>query len=109
MRVPLHLAPAVTIAAAILLPGSVSAYTIDGNRLLELCAAQDPICTGYAMGVADARNNDPHGISFCVPDGVAPKQLHELILKFLRNTPDRSFPAPLLVGGAFAQAFPCPR
>jgi hypothetical protein len=96
------------IATSVFLPRAASAQTIDGNRLLDLCAAQDPICTGYAMGVADARNNDPHGVSFCVPDGAAGKQLHDVVLKFLRKA-DRRFPVVLLVAGAFAEAFPCPK
>lgn len=108
MRVLLSVACAAMIAASAFLPRATSAQTIDGNRLLELCAAQDPICTGYAMGVADARNNDPHGVSFCVPDGVSGKQLHDVVLKFLRKS-DRRFPVALLVSGAFAEVFQCPK
>lgn len=108
MRVLLRVAYAVMIATSVFLPRTTSAQTIDGNRLLELCVAQDPICTGYAMGVADARNNDPHGISFCVPAGASGKRLHEVVLEFLRKS-DRRFPVALLVSGAFAEAFQCPK
>ena len=109
MRVLSNIVCAGIIAASSFCPRAGAADTIDGNRLLELCAAQDPVCTGYAMGVADARNNDPHGIAFCVPEGVSQAQLHEVVVKFLRKTADRRFPAALLVSGAFAEAFRCPR
>ncbi len=107
MRVLLRIACAMTIIACAVLPHAASGYTIDANKLFELCTAQDPICTGYVMGVADARNNDPNGVSFCIPDGVSKAQLYDVVLKYLRKYPDRRFPAPLLVSGAFAEVFQC--
>lgn len=107
MRVVSGVVWAMTIVAVAGIPRAASAYVLDGNTLLELCAAQDPICTGYVMGVADARNNDPNGISFCIPDGTPRTRLHDVVLTYLRKAADRRFPAPLLVSGAFAEVFQC--
>lgn len=107
MKVLLQVACVMTIVASAVLPRAASAFTLDGNQLFELCTAQNPLCTGYVMGVADARDNDQSGISFCIPGGVSKTQLHDVVLKYLRKNPDRRFPAPLLVSAAFAEVFQC--
>ena len=106
MRMLFRVACVLTIAVPA--APSASAFTLDANQLFELCAAQNPICTGYVMGVADARDNDRNGISFCVPPGASKAQLQEVVVNYLRKNPDRRFPAPLLVSAAFAEVFKCP-
>ncbi len=108
MRVLVRVACATLTVMSGFFATAASASTLDGNQLFELCTAQNPICTGYVMGVADARDRDPHGISFCIPDGASRAQLQDVVVTYLRRNPDRRFPAPLLVSGAFADAFPCP-
>lgn len=95
----------VTLAG--LFPTAVLAFQLDGNQLFELCSGQNPICAGYVMGVADARDRDPHGIQFCIPSGISPAQLQEVVIASLRNTPKRNFPASILVSGALAEKFQC--
>jgi hypothetical protein len=90
-----------------LFPAVVSAHQLDGNQLFELCSGDDQICTGYVMGVADARDGDSHGIQFCIPDGVPRAQLREIVVTYLRNSPKRSFPASIMVSGALAEKFQC--
>jgi hypothetical protein len=95
-------------AAVIAMPQSaILAATLDGNQLLELCAAQSPICTGYVMGIADAKDRDQHGITFCIPDGTSRTQLQDTVVAYLRKNTERRFPAHLLVSGALAEAYRC--
>ncbi len=107
MKVLSHVACAMIVVVAGVAPTAVSAYTLDGNQLFELCTAQNPICTGYVMGIADARDNDQNGISFCIPNGVSKTHLHDVVVKYLRKNPDHRYPAPLLVSAAFAEVFQC--
>lgn len=107
MRVVFYIACAMIVTVAGFLPSAVSAFTLDGNQLFELCAGQSPICTGYVMGIADAKDRDKQGISFCIPDGVSKTQLQDVVVNYLRKNTERRFPAPLLVGAALAEAFRC--
>lgn len=91
-----------------LFPATVSAFQLDGNQLLELCSGQNPLCTGYVTGVTDARDGDPHGIQFCIPEGVTQAQLQEVVVNYLRKSPKRSFPAAIMVSGALSEKFRCP-
>jgi hypothetical protein len=108
MKVLLRVAVATLLVGLCVFPHPASAATLDANQLLELCTGQNPICTGYVMGVADAKDRDQHGISFCIPNGVSRAQLQDVVVNFLRKNPQRSFPAALLVSAAFAEAFACP-
>ncbi len=90
-----------------LFPSAVLALTLDGNQLFELCSQQSQICTGYVMGIADAKDRDQHGISFCIPDGVSNARLQDVVVKYLSKNTEHRFPAPLLVSAALAEAFRC--
>ena len=109
MRV-LSWAAGVCFAAALAIPPTAArAATLDGNQLLELCTAQSPICTGYVMGVADAKDGDQHGIAFCIPDGTTRAQVQDAVVAYLRRNAERRFPAQLLVAGALAETYRCSR
>lgn len=97
----------VILAVVGLFPSAVSAFQLDGNQLLELCSGQGQICAGYVLGVADARDRDPHGIRFCIPQGVSTAQLQEVVVKHLRDSPKRTFPAAIMVSAAFAEKYHC--
>ncbi len=107
MRVVLYVACAVAVTIGFFFPKAVSAFTLDGNQLFELCSQQSQICTGYVMGIADAKDRDQHGISFCIPDGASKAQLQDVVLKYLSKNTERRFPAQLLVSAALAEAFRC--
>ena len=104
----MRLAWVMTVTLVAMVPAAVAAYQLDGNQLFEICSGQHQICTGYVMGVADARDRDTHGIAFCIPDGVSKAQLQEVVVTYLRNSPKRNFPAAILVSGALAEKFQCP-
>lgn len=62
---------------------------------------------GYVDGIADAAV----GLGYtCYPTGVAQAQIREIVLKYLRDHPERlDDPAPLLVLNGLFEAFPCKR
>jgi len=62
---------------------------------------------GYVDGIADAAV----GLGYtCYPTGVAQAQIREVVMKYLRDHPERlNDPAPLLVLNGLFEAFPCKR
>lgn len=62
---------------------------------------------GYLDGIADAAV----GLGYtCYPTGVTQEQIREVVMKYLREHPDRlNDPAPLLVLNGLIAAFPCKR
>lgn len=62
---------------------------------------------GYVDGIADAAA----GLGFtCYPEGDVKGQIREVVMKYLRDHPDRLHdPAPLLVLNGLFEAFPCNR
>jgi hypothetical protein len=62
---------------------------------------------GYVDGIADAA--DGLGL-ICYPKGIAQEQIREVVMKYLREHPDRlQDPAPLLVLNSLFEAFDCKR
>ena len=83
------------------------------------------LCTGFIWGVADGLllithtealaaqtniktiNSGPDPI-ICVPDGISPRDLTDIVLKYMNDNPaNMYFPAGLLVYYALGEAFPC--
>jgi hypothetical protein len=61
----------------------------------------------YVDGIADAAVGLGHA---CYPTGVDQAQIREVVMKYLRDHPDRlNDPAPLLVLNGLIEAFPCKR
>jgi len=62
---------------------------------------------GYVDGIADAAV----GLGYtCYPAGVAQAHTREVVMKYLRDHPERlNDPAPLLVLNSLFEAFPCKR
>jgi len=62
---------------------------------------------GYVDGIADAAA----GLGYaCYPNGVARDEIREVVLKYLRDHPERlGDPAALLVLNGLFEAFPCKR
>lgn len=62
---------------------------------------------GYLDGIADAAV----GLGYtCYPTEVTQAQLREVVMKYLRDHPERlNDPAPLLVLNGLLEAFPCKR
>lgn len=89
-----------------------------GARLLALCQADSPYCTGYVAGVADtlAPLSDVGGpippnslASFC-PGQMTVKQAISAFEKFAKSNPEGlQTNAAQLVGDALHLSFPCQR
>lgn len=89
-----------------------------GARLLQLCQTENPYCTGYVAGVADALApmSRPGGplppsslASFC-PTAMTVKQAILAFQKFAKNNPEgMQTNAAQLVGDALHEAYPCKR
>lgn len=114
---------ALTLACLIAVPvqaqpavGSRSFMT--GARLLEMCRTDNPTCTGYVAGVADALAplSEPGGplpansmASYC-PQNLTVKQAISEFQKFAKSNPEGlQINAALLVGDALHLAHPCER
>jgi len=81
---------------------------IDGNELQKACEsesnADDGFCVGYIIGAADAFLS----VGFICSKGIQYGQIRKVVLKYLRNNPERlHYSANSLVGVALAEAFPC--
>jgi hypothetical protein len=91
-----------------------------GNSLLSRCRSDASLadrqyCLGYVTGAADfaiqdERNNKAMD-KVCwinIPDGVTSGQLLEILVKYLREHPERlHYQGGYLIIEAFHQAFPC--
>jgi len=71
---------------------SRAALALTGNELLKRCedndAVQRAFCVGYVIGVADMVEEGPSGL-ICVATGVSNGQLSDIVVKFLRDHPER--------------------
>lgn len=95
---------------------------LTGNQLLTFCeqGARDPsseyLCLGYVAGAVDAVRATEVAINqlrgetglICVPVGVTPTQVRDVIIRRLRSNPtDRHFGASSLVLSAMMESYPC--
>ncbi|MDX3908549.1 MAG: Rap1a/Tai family immunity protein [Sphingobium sp.] len=86
-----------------------------GNTLLEKCQNKAPeyalACSAYIVGVVDGIKKDiflGRAPDNCWPKQLAAKEVHDLVVKYLKAYPDqRSFPASLTVSVALNDAYPC--
>jgi hypothetical protein len=86
-----------------------------GNTLLGKCQNKAPeyalACTAYIVGVVDGIKKDifiGRAPDNCWPKQLAAKDVHDLVVKYLKAYPDqRSFPASLTVSVALNDAYPC--
>ena len=91
--------------------------TESGNTLLAKCVGPPEgqlVCVGYTTGVYDminlleATNAVPK--RHCFPPGVTRLQIHDVVVRYLQDHPDRRHSgAAGLVGDALQEAWPCPR
>lgn len=94
-------------AAALLAAISAQASFFTGNDLLDLLGgteAKRGLAIGYIMGSFDVGDQVVH----CVPPGVKPMQLVDIIKKFLIEHPEhRHIPGDAAITGIIAGTFPC--
>jgi hypothetical protein len=83
-----------------------------GDELFDVCNVptvdprhfNDP-CSGYIAGASDVLNSQG---TVCTPKEVTVHQTVDVILNYLREHPaQRHMAAPMLIGAALGQAFPC--
>ncbi|WP_368428612.1 Rap1a/Tai family immunity protein [Sulfuricaulis sp.] len=97
-------------------PAFAQAY-VNGNRLLELLESRDVASRnaahGYIQGVVDAIWFTASAMStpmLCLPDGVTPGQLAEIIQNHYRRFPERRhYGASGEIYGAINEKFRCTR
>jgi len=91
---------------------------VTGARLLEMCKTQNPYCTGYVAGVADALaplsgpggQLPPNSLASYCPPKLTVKQAIAEFQKFAKNNPEgMQVDAAQLVGDALHLAYPCGR
>jgi hypothetical protein len=93
----------------------------DGNGLLQACAGSDEdqlLCLGYILGVRDTLEQMADLLSqvqkrdarvFCIPSEATKGQMIDLVVKFLRENPEKRHLFSVdLIGLAFQKAWPCP-
>jgi len=112
LTVPARAQPAVSAQPGLAGDGAF----ISGGRLLQMCQAQNPTCTGYVAGVVDALAplSGPGGAlpnnslaSFCAQKLTINQVIAEF-QKFLKANPEgRETNAAQLVGDALHLAYPC--
>ena len=106
----------ILMCALVALGWAGAALAGDGNELLKVCKAPEGSqsranCLGYVTGVYDTVTNLAYmktlGASPCVPGGVTPAQMADVVIKYLTENPkDRNISAASLVAGALADAWP---
>ena len=114
LAVPVQAQPAVPAPVQPSLDGAF----MTGARLLAMCQTQNPTCTGYVAGVADALAplSEPGGrlpvnslASFCAQK-LTIKQVIAEFQKFMKSNPEGAqTSAAQLIGDALHQAYPCSR
>jgi hypothetical protein len=112
LAAPAHAQPAVSAPPSL---GGDGAF-LSGARLLQMCQAENPTCTGYVAGVADALAplSGPGGVlpnnslaSFCAQK-LTIKQVIAEFQKFMKANPEGAQTnAAQLVGDALHLAYPC--
>jgi hypothetical protein len=115
MLAPLVLGQAAVPSAQ---PQAGSRAFMTGARLLELCKTENPYCTGYVAGVADALAplSEPGGpltpsslASFC-PGPMTVKQAIAAVQKYAKANPEGlAINAAQFAGDALHEAYPCGR
>ena len=51
---------------------------------------------------------DALDVPYCLPEGVTPEQLKEVVIKYLEENPENmEFSSPPLIVAAFSDAYPC--
>ena len=117
--IALMLTPLVQGQAAVpAAPQTGSRAFMNGARLLELCKTENPYCTGYVAGVADALAplSEPGGpltpsslASFC-PGPMTVKEAIAVVQKFAKANPEGlGINAAQFAGDALHEAYPCKR
>jgi hypothetical protein len=94
-----------------------SVQAITGNKLIKTCEKYNveitnvdfqmtAYCTGYITGVVDGMNYIEN--RFCVPRKVIYGQIIKVVIKYLKNNPQRLHQdyAPLIYS-AVSESFPC--
>ena len=99
-------------------PTASSRTFMTGARLLELCKTENPYCTGYVAGVADALAplSEPGGplppsslASFC-PGPMTVKEAIMAVQKFAKANPEGlAINGAQFAGDALHEAYPCKR
>ena len=100
---------------------SSRAHALSGNKLYELCESPGALfvtaCDHYVWGSAEgviymnrlaaaASKDINRGI--CLPDAITPRQIMDLIKKYLKDHPaERNETASSLVFAALSDAYPC--
>lgn len=93
---------------------------INGDSLRLYCASQnaqdDAICLVYITGAFDAfttsdliaQKTSDASAQFCVPDGIGPEALKEVVVEYM-SRPDTNldFSATLVILGAIIEAYGC--
>ncbi|NOC85614.1 MULTISPECIES: Rap1a/Tai family immunity protein [unclassified Ruegeria] len=112
--------------------GVVSAQSLDGNALWEVCSStvrsDEAFCSGYVFGVNDggmytalAAQQNVEGSSlqetmravtdvlgYCTPNTVNSVQMVDVFVAYLKENPElRHIPAQILFTNALTEAFPC--
>ncbi len=107
--------------AVLLTAGEGRAGYYSGQKLNEVCNNDSLVsvglCFGYILGVYDAgkvldeatdKRQWQSGFTSCVPDGVKPGQLKEVVSKWLQQHPENwHYRANSLVAAALEWGFPC--
>ncbi len=107
MRLLLSIAFVVTISTT----SHVKAAVLDGNTLLDTCDSQGAkhdgaFCYGYVAGVFDALGE--RAVNICTPGIIPLRQTRDVILKYLRDNPERrQESAAKLATEALSAAWPC--
>ena len=89
-------------------------YLYNGNELLAHCEAEEgsfdsALCIGYIQGFADTESLTVKADSpFCTPDGVSVGQLRAIIVKDMKEHPEKlHYPAAMLARFSLRDTFPC--
>lgn len=111
-----------TMLAIVLLVTNASAQSYyTGSTLLRMCTAEPgdadyqmdiPFCVGYVVAIRDASQCgiSVNSMSSSTPKGAAVGQLMMVVVKWLKDNPDKlHFSAESLVAAALQDAFPCPQ
>lgn len=84
----------------------------DGNKLLQFCGSKDTAdvmwCAGYISAAASAAQYQGSSLKICLPSNVNIKQLTDMVVKLLKDHPEkRHYDAYALVVVAWS-SFSCP-
>jgi hypothetical protein len=103
------------VATGLLWVTSVFAQTFTAfqtvNELFDVCKVRaddqrfNDACSGYIAGASDVLNSQG---TICTPKEISVHQTVDVILNYIREHPaQRNMAAPMLIGDALGQAFPC--